>query len=216
MNKNIYYAIIFLLCAEQFPIQSMEHRFPNFTQHIKDLELYGAIVSCNPTRIQTALLQGADINAGACEYENQTPLHVAVQTRQVEIVQLLLTTPGININKKCLFQETPLHTAVSDQCDSDIIESLIDAGAEVNTQDQNQRTALDDAARLNNLVAVQLFLTKSLISHEVVQDALLKLQDDVINPPTTNFHDESKQCIRQEITALLENFLHPHDEYLLK
>lgn len=216
MNKNIYYAIIFLVSISQFPIQSMEHRFPHFTQHIKNLELYGAIVSCNPTRIQAALSQGADINAGASEYENQTPLHVAVQTRRIDMVQLLLTAPGIDINKKCLFQETPLHTAIFAHCDSKIIEALIAAGTDVNTKDQHKRTPLADAARLNNFVAVQLLLTKSLISYEVAQDALHKLQDDVINPPSTDFHDESKQYIRQEITTLLENFLHLHDDYLLK
>lgn len=67
-------------------------------------------------------------------------LHIAVQTGHVSICQVLLQH-GADMNIQNKHQQTPLHV-VSTGRNKEILELLVKRGAETNTKDRNQRTPL--------------------------------------------------------------------------
>ena len=90
---------------------------------------------------------GADANAE--EKSHRTPLHLAVANGRLEIIRMLLGH-GVDVNGVAGHQSTtPLHEASS----GDIVQLLIEHGADVHARDQSQSTPLHfsssaDKARL--------------------------------------------------------------------
>ena len=54
--------------------------------------------------------KGADINKG--DYDNRTPLHLAVSSNHINVVKYLLKLPNINLNVFDRFGKTPLMNAL--------------------------------------------------------------------------------------------------------
>ena len=70
----------------------------------------------------------------------KTPLHVAIQTRDLQVTQALLQH-GAEVNAKKKNLQTPVHLAAL--CGNpDILRALLHGGGQVNTKDDRQKTPL--------------------------------------------------------------------------
>lgn len=119
----------------------------------------------------TALLaRGADLNLR--DKDGETALHYAVSFDHLELAQTLLNAgadpniPNTTLAEKTnpndpdryLDNETVLIIAVKRDHDGDFIKTLLDAGADVNAQDIDEKTALMYAAEFGLLNAVTVLL----------------------------------------------------------
>ncbi|CAH1989567.1 unnamed protein product [Acanthoscelides obtectus] len=99
--------------------------------------------------VEILLEHGADANLR--NHRAQTPLHLAARAQAFDCVEALLTKGNANPNVGDCDKRTPLHAAVGKAARSyDIIEILINYGADVNARDQYGYTPLHIAA-LNEL-----------------------------------------------------------------
>ena len=73
----------------------------------------------------------------------ETPLHVAAQEGQAEVVTVLLTH-GASLLARDFEGKTPLHEAASG-ANADVVEILLDGGADPGARDFSGRTARDVA-----------------------------------------------------------------------
>ena len=80
------------------------------------------------TRVLTCLLDKADVNAPNAS--GTTPLSLAVQKQDETIVELLLKSPNIEVDKYNLQSFTPLHYACAGS-NTEIITMLLDEGADL-------------------------------------------------------------------------------------
>jgi ankyrin repeat protein len=85
-----------------------------------------------------------------------TPLHVAADTKRLNIVLLLLER-GADVGSRDLWRVTPLHLA-SHHGYADIVQSLIAYGAEPNTEKIDRETPLFVASREGRLEAARVLL----------------------------------------------------------
>jgi ankyrin repeat protein len=89
------------------------------------IRLFQAAYKGSVADVQVALDAGADVNASTPDPFRDTPLHIAVECGDFDIVNLLITK-GADINAKDVFQETPLQLAKT--CgNANIVELLEDA-----------------------------------------------------------------------------------------
>ncbi|XP_023020121.2 ankyrin repeat domain 61 water witch [Leptinotarsa decemlineata] len=99
--------------------------------------------------IEILLDHRADANLS--NHRDQTPLHLAARAQAFDCVELLLRKGNANANIGDCDQRTPLHAAVGKAARSyDIIDILLNYGADVNARDQYGYTPLHIAA-LNEL-----------------------------------------------------------------
>lgn len=103
--------------------------------------LHEAITQENPKLVKSLIKKGADVNEPD-DYE-VTPLHYAVDREHREIVKMLVNA-GARSNVEDNLGKTALHKAIlnynNPMCDSRanssiVLKILLDAGADVNTQD---------------------------------------------------------------------------------
>ena len=130
-----------------------------FAKAIKDEDLEA---------IQDDIKSGVDINERLPDMTFK-PIHVAVNTGNLDIVKLLLDN-GASINMKDTFGYTPLHHAANRKKNHDSMEInaklidianlLIDRGANLNVDSISDDTPLDLAARNGDLEMVELLINK--------------------------------------------------------
>ncbi len=108
---------------------------------------------------------GADLYA--IDKEDNTPLHLAAQNANKRATLILINHYKDNIkniiNNQNIDKKTPLHLAIASKKTNrfeieDIIEKLINNGANVNLQDSNGNTPLHAAAKLNKEEIVKMLL----------------------------------------------------------
>lgn len=94
--------------------------------------------------VQHFIKTGADVN---CQTKSErTPLIEAVSLNNLSAVRALVKA-GVNVNQKDAKGISPLHIAtLMHQVDLQIVECLLDAGADVNTSNYKQGTPLMNAA----------------------------------------------------------------------
>lgn len=109
---------------------------------------YGDTPLCKAARrgctktIRALIDNGADVN----EKDNHecTPLHLACENGQTEVVNLLLKREDIDVNAISKDGYTPLHLA-TEKGYIETVKTLIGAGANVNALDKDKRTPLHNA-----------------------------------------------------------------------
>jgi ankyrin repeat protein len=90
--------------------------------------------------VQTLLEHGASVDAR--NNDGKTPLHIALQGRHRDIVELLLKFgAGSTVHLRDMNGQTPLHVAAHSNL-TDIVLSLLKLGADVDAQDNDNMTPL--------------------------------------------------------------------------
>lgn len=94
----------------------------NLPEIVKFLVSAGANVNCRTPKNQNDLI-----------HADETPLLTAIRLNHIEIVRILLNSPEINVNERSLFcRYTPLWLAVFNSHSSELVEMLLDSGADIN------------------------------------------------------------------------------------
>lgn len=105
--------------------------------------------------VKLLLLAGADPNIGN---KDGPPLSKAIEKGHETVVKLLLATPGINVDARGRFGNTPLLIAAQDG-DATVIELLLAAGAKPNVRNRDGHTPLLYAIMKRREGVVKLLLT---------------------------------------------------------
>lgn len=139
--------------------------------------------ACSNRNADTARLliqNGADVERRT--RFGSTPLDVACgcygDSRKETVLELLKAGANPNVQDTTK-GNTPLHSAVS-QCDTDVLKALLDAGANVNTQDKYKRTALHIAVDYVYPEIVKLLLISG-IDPEIQDQYGRKARDIAVN-----------------------------------
>ena len=107
-------------------------------------KLSRAVADEDKVLIRELISKGENVNAKESSYSKITPMFLAVETGDVEIVQMLLDA-GAKVNVRSTTKETPLMRLDSDGT-SALVELLIRNGAKVNVADNDGNTPLIHAA----------------------------------------------------------------------
>lgn len=94
-----------------------------------ELAFFRAVAGGNVEVVQQLLADGVNVNA--TNVDGLTPLSVAITYNKLQILPILLNTPGVDVNKSC-----PLYYAVRDGKEEAVIQ-LLAAGADVNAMHKN-------------------------------------------------------------------------------
>ena len=95
--------------------------------------LHHAAMFSNPVAVRSLLQFGADVSI-KCTVNKLSPLHLAAETEEPEIIDILVGA-GADVNCVDIYGATPLHNAASEGI-ADVTESLLRNGADVNGVDQ--------------------------------------------------------------------------------
>lgn len=111
----------------------------------------------DPELIVTLLKYGADINAQ--DAHGDSPLHYTIRARNRVTIEALLKAPAINLNVQDKIGNTPLIVAIMYQ-DEDLVNILLEKGADPNIANNNKTTPLHAAILINNETITQKLLDK--------------------------------------------------------
>lgn len=136
----LYYAV---LCGigsivEHLVIRCRQH--PDNGRGRWGSPLYAAAVLGRIMTARFLLRNSADANIR--NNYNSTPLHEAIENKNLDIAQLLLGH-GVDVNSRNQRGDAPLHQALRSQ-KFDIVRLLLKAGADVNARDRNNSTPLHE------------------------------------------------------------------------
>lgn len=133
--------------------------------------LYYAAAMGDTAAVQTLLEAGAEPDFCGSRKMVERPLHAACQFGHIDIMKMLVTA-GANVNVPDSFQRTPLMVLSTKHSDDTtwikrrqdevavgIADYLIQHGADVHAEDQQQDTALDHIASMNLAVLGEHLLT---------------------------------------------------------
>ncbi|HEY2846795.1 MAG TPA: ankyrin repeat domain-containing protein [Pyrinomonadaceae bacterium] len=107
-------------------------------------ELARAVADQDKGLVRELISKGVEVNAKESSYNKITPMFLAVESGDVEIVQMLLDA-GAKVNVRSTSKETPLMRLDSDGT-RPLVELLIRNGARVNVADKDGNTPLILAA----------------------------------------------------------------------
>lgn len=124
------------------------------------------------------LSRGAYVNA--INERGMTPLHFCVQFRTVESIKLLLKF-NAKVNMKDIRKSTPLDVAIEGQKDLEVIDTLIDAGANFHMITRNAKNYI--LGRGNSLMT-EFFLKKGMNANRLSNTGNLRWPCDVGHPET--------------------------------
>ena len=113
--------------------------------------------------VKDLLAAGANINA--LDKNGDTPLHVAILTQRVPVVQVLLQS-GADVTLKNSYKgDTPLHIAVDPSCrHATMVQLLMKSGAQANEPNNFGETSLHVASK-NNTSPIDRSIIKILMDH---------------------------------------------------
>ena len=94
---------------------------------------------CSTEVVQAIIDHGADVNA--TNKKNRTALNIACINKHEGAINVLLNTNS-DLNITDTYGETCLHTAVRQECSTEVVQAIIDHGADVNATNKNNKTAL--------------------------------------------------------------------------
>ncbi|KAK7494684.1 hypothetical protein BaRGS_00014082 [Batillaria attramentaria] len=121
---------------------------------------FSAVEEQRLDKIKYLVAQGVDVDCPLCA-RDETPLMHVIKLARVEVAKLLVTS-GASVNKQgqsgC--KERPLHLALDTQIyNHELVEFLLEHGAEVDGQDVHGTTPLHKACFLGDADAVKILLS---------------------------------------------------------
>ena len=128
----------------------------NIVDAVSNTCLHRAIIKeCSMKVLQTIVDHGADVNA--INKWNQTALALASMERNVDAINVLLNA-GADPNIADVDGNTCLHDATKKDCRKEVLQSIIDHGANVNVTNKQNFTALMMACIKGNVGVVSVLL----------------------------------------------------------
>lgn len=141
-------------------------------KYVYDTSLIRAIKISDPDRVRTLMYAHVDVNEK--NYAGITPLTVAAEKGNMEIIKMLVEDGKAQINEKSSYGVTPIISA-SAAGNSEVIVYLVDNGAEVTVKDDMGKTPLLYAIRFDQPQAIE-----SLVKGD---NAAIDLPDPTGNAP---------------------------------
>ena len=136
---------------------------PNVTNRYGNTCLHESVRKrCSKKVLQTIIDHGADVNAR--NTKNRTALMTAFLHENVDAINVLLNA-GADLNMSDIDIDKCLHNAVRGDCRKDVLQEIIDHGADVNTSNENGQTALMTACQNMNACAVNVLLKAGVDPH---------------------------------------------------
>lgn len=108
----------------------------NFQDKDGDTPMHVAISNGNEWAVEMLIEEGVDINCP--DREGCTPLHIAVSTGDCAIIKLVLNAKDCKVNARNKYNDTALHLVTN----VEIATMLIDAGIDIDAQDNDGETVL--------------------------------------------------------------------------
>jgi ankyrin repeat protein len=116
-------------------------------------ELSRAVADDDKETVRELLRKGEKVNAKEESYSKITPIFLAVETGDLELIQMLLDA-GAKVNARSTSKETPLMRLDQDAT-NDLVQLLLRYGAKVNVADENGNTPLIHAVEYSTPEAAQ-------------------------------------------------------------
>ena len=116
--------------------------------------------------LQSIIDRGADVNA--TNKKNCTALMLASEKGNVDGLNVLLSA-GANTTVKDVVGNTWLHYAIYGACNKDIVQSIIDQGADVNAANNENATALMLASKKGSVDAINVLISAG--ADQTIEDA---------------------------------------------
>lgn len=133
---------------------------------------------CNSDIEQLKLLVAVGINIHTLNDENAALLQQATSSGDIEIIRLLLTVPGIDVNLQDGFGDTALHMAAQEG-EADIVELLLAApGIDINRKNSLDETPLDIAKENDYTGIVEMLINAGGACDESSDAAAAEEEDD--------------------------------------
>lgn len=114
--------------------------WPGTTDAKGNTGLHLASIHGHPEIGQLFIDSGIFVNR--TNYQGEQPLHLAAMAHQAQVVDMLMQN-GAAILAVDFFGNTPLHYAVQNQPDTGFVDQIIHHGAQINTTNKANKTALD-------------------------------------------------------------------------
>ncbi|MBI1320208.1 MAG: hypothetical protein GC168_14870 [Candidatus Hydrogenedens sp.] len=149
--------------------------------HVGTAMLCEAIQGSDIAPVERALAQGVDWDT-ACEAAFNYPLHVAVETGNVELVRLLLEHGAPVDQADAIMGGTPLHAAAANG-DMPMVKLLLDNGADVNATDDEGFTVVDAAQAGGQDAMVQRLIALGGSLGRMGEDTTPEAPAPPVNPP---------------------------------
>ena len=111
-----------------------------------------AVQQGSSLKVRLMIAKGVDVNEFDKRYYSRTALHIAMERNNLKMAQMLLNA-GANIELKDQYGNTPIMT-IRRNTSREIISLIAQYGANTNATNKSEQTALMEATRYNNLVAI--------------------------------------------------------------
>ena len=165
---------------------------PNITDVDRFTCLQRAIYrDCSKEILMAVLDHGADVNA--TNKYNETALMAASKMENIDAISVLLNA-GANPHIANIHGCTWLHCIVWEDCNKEVLQAIIDHGADVNATDKSNKTALMIACEKCNDGAINVLLTAGADPNITSFDGFTCLQMTVY-----------RDCIKQILQAVLDH-----------
>jgi len=143
---------------------------------------------------QTLIKAGASVNQS--DGDKITPLHYAVSQRHLPMVELLLTTPGIDVNVAAKSGNTPLVEAINAQ-EYEIVDRLLEAKADVDQGNTEMLTPLALASERNSTFILRTLLQRGADPYREIGVNKITIMQHI--------EDEGSDVIKREVGKFSDN-----------
>ena len=109
-------------------------------------------------------------------YSGSTPLHLAITEKKLDLVKKLLKN-GARLETKDDYGDTPLLKAVRDGAPEDIVEFLLEQGADVQAVAEDRKTALHFAAQKDEVNLMESLIRRDLSANVEDKDGWRPLHE---------------------------------------
>ena len=146
-------------------IEDVEKKSTQDQKKIEEIDNNGrtpimlAVLNKDLEKTRALIDEGADVNVG--DQLGRTPLHIlAEKGSTVDIAKCIISSNSVDINKQDKFGDTPLISAIEGK-NFDLINMLLEKGADINIRNNEGKTALTIAKRMKEYIANPLNPTSS-------------------------------------------------------